>query len=351
MTKRTTALLGAYVLPGPEMNPLEIVKQTKAAEDLGLGSVWLSELQGPFKDAGALCGYMGAATSTIAFGTSITHFSTRHPMVLASWGATMALMSNNRFKFGFGRSSAGRWQDWGVPKQTLQSMADQADILRRLWNHEKVSYSGPAGEFPDLDWGYFPDFTPPPLMLAAMGPKTLRLGGSHFDAVFLMPFLTPDGVARSVAYVREGAEQAGKDPDSVVVYHELVVAPDMTDEQRDIVVRARASAYYTVPGNGELLLEFNGWDTTLLAPFRQAVSDVAERNRAAGSPLVGRQLYVEASHTLPDHYFTDGAAIGTASQCAGRIHDFLDAGADEVILHGATPDHLRPTVSAFGPVV
>ena len=36
-----------------------------------------------------------------------------------------------------------------------------------------------------------------PLLLAAVGPKTLALGGRFFDGVILHPFLTPDAVRRS----------------------------------------------------------------------------------------------------------------------------------------------------------
>jgi 5,10-methylenetetrahydromethanopterin reductase len=344
---KTTSNLGAYVLPGPAMDPLQVLPQTRAAEELGLGTVWLSELQGPYKDAGALCGYMGQVTSRIGFGTSITHFGTRHPMVLASWGATMQVMSGNRFLFGFGRSSPDRWRKWGVPEQTLQSMSDGADILRRLWNHEPVSYVGPAGDYPDLDWEWYPDFTPPPLMLAAIGPKTLELAGAKFDAVFLHPFLTPEGVERSASTVRKAAEQAGRDPSSVIVYHELVVAPDMEPAQVDMAVRARAAAYLTGVGYGELIVGANGWDPAPLGPFRDAVRDAAKANQEAGSPLKGREVLVEPSRLLPDYYFSEGAAVGSAAECAARLNDFFDAGADDIIIHGVTPDHLEPTVAAF----
>jgi probable F420-dependent oxidoreductase len=329
------------------MDPKAVFEQTRAAEDVGLGSVWLSELQGPFKDAGALCGYMGNITERITFGTSITHFGTRHPMVLASWGATMQVMSDNRFVLGFGRSVPARWKKWGVPDQTLQSMADMADILRKLWNHEKVEYHGPAGDFPDLDWEYFPEFTPPPLMLAAIGPKTLELGGSHFDGVYLHPFISLNGVGRATDLVRRGAERAGKDPDSVIVYHELVMAPDLSDAETDMAVRARVAAYLSGPGYGEMLMDASGWDSSVLGPFREAVAQAVKDNEAAGSPLKGREVLVEPSRLLPQYIIDEGAAVGTAAQCAAKLHEFFDAGADQIIIHGVTPEDLRSTVEAF----
>ena len=44
------------------------------------------------------------------------------------------------------------------------------------------------------------------------------------------------------------------------------------------------------------------------------------------------------------------SATGTAEACAARIADQLAAGADSVILHGATPTELAPVVHAWGRV-
>jgi 5,10-methylenetetrahydromethanopterin reductase len=41
------------------------------------------------------------------------------------------------------------------------------------------------------------------------------------------------------------------------------------------------------------------------------------------------------------------SAHGDAATCARRITDQLDAGADGVILHGATPDELAPVLDAW----
>jgi probable F420-dependent oxidoreductase len=347
MSARDASLLGAYVLPGPETKPLPGIGQTTEAERLGLGSVWLSELQGPVKDAGAILGYMGAATSKIGVGTSITHFGTRHPMVLASWGLTMQVMTGGRFLFGFGRSTPERWRNWGVTVPTIASMEGYAGILRRLWAHERFSYDGPAGRYPKLGFDDFPDYAPPPLMLAAIGPKTLQLVGRSFDAVLLHPFLTPEAVARSRAIVHEAAEAAGRDPAAVKIYHQIVTAPDMSAAAIDKAVHARLAAYMSHPGFGEPILEVNGWDAAPLAPFRAAVAEAAKENDAAGSPLKGRDVLIKPSRLLPPEWLRDSAAIGTAAQCAARLHDFLDAGADEIIIHGVTPDGLEATVKAF----
>ena len=52
------------------------------------------------------------------------------------------------------------------------------------------------------------------------------------------------------------------------------------------------------------------------------------------------------SALLPDHWLA-ASATGTAAQCAQRIADQFTAGADSVILHGATPTELAPVLEAW----
>jgi alkanesulfonate monooxygenase SsuD/methylene tetrahydromethanopterin reductase-like flavin-dependent oxidoreductase (luciferase family) len=52
----------------------------------------------------------------------------------------------------------------GIPVVNNQGMADYVDILRRLWAGETISYSGPVGNFPAMQFGR--DLTnPPPIIL------------------------------------------------------------------------------------------------------------------------------------------------------------------------------------------
>jgi alkanesulfonate monooxygenase SsuD/methylene tetrahydromethanopterin reductase-like flavin-dependent oxidoreductase (luciferase family) len=227
-------------------------------------------------------------------------------------------------------------------------MEDYAGILRRLWDHEKVSTDGPAGHFPEIDFGQFPEFTPPPLLLAAMGPRTLALVGRAFDGVLLHPFLTTGGVARSREIVREAAVNAGRDPDAIRIHAQVVSTPDMSDEEFGHVMLARAAAYFVNPGFMESVFDMNGWDLAPLVPFREEVARAIKENEAKGSPLQGREMLVEPGRrALREEWWKTGGAVGTAAEVAARLHQYVDAGADNVIVHGVTPDRLAPTVEAF----
>ena len=333
------------MLPGRVSDPRPALGQARAAEQLGLGTVWLSERWGT-KDFAVLLGALGQVTSQAKIASGITHFGVRHPAVLASMAMTAQGLTGGRLILGFGRSVPAMWKAVGLPPVTNQALIDSADILRRLCKGDRVSYDGPAGRFPAMRLADLPDAPPPPLVLAAIGPKTLALAGAHFDGVLLHPFLTPDAVARSAAVVRAAARDAGRDPASVRVYATVVTASGLPPEEETAVVGARAVTYFQIPGFGEQLAEVNGWDTAPLARLR-AHPEVSGVKGAADFSRTRDQL-TQAATALPGQWLAAASAVGTPQECVARFGDYFAAGADELVLHGSTPDQLPAVIDALG---
>ena len=340
-----TARLGAYILPGRVSDPRPAIDQARAAEEVGLGSVWISERWGA-KDLGVLAGAVGQATERVRIASGITQFLVRNPAVLASLAMTVQGLTGGRFVLGFGRSVPALYRALGLPAVTNQIMIDYADMMRRLCRGEKVSYDGPAGRFPALRLADVPDAPPPPMVLAAIGPKTLALAGAHFDGALLHPFLTPEAVGRAAEQVRAGAEQAGRDPSTVRIYATVVTASGLAPEEEAAVVGGRAVTYYQIPGFGEQLAEANGWDIAALDRLR-AHPQLAGIKGAADSVRTRAEL-IEAATALPQEWLSGASAVGTPEECAQMLAAYRKAGADELLLHGSTPDQLGPVVSAVG---
>src|SRR3546814_8738804 len=106
-----------------------------------------------------------------------------------------------------------------------------------------------------------PRESPPPVILGAVGPKTLALAGAHFDGVVLHPFRATEGVARSVRIVRDAARDAGRDPEAVAIYATVVTAPDsFLPKQREDILEARAVSYFMHREVGLPIVSMNGWD-------------------------------------------------------------------------------------------
>jgi probable F420-dependent oxidoreductase len=341
----TVDRLGCYVMPGASTDPVAGLAEAVEAERLGLGSVWVSE-RWAAKELGSLAGALAVATERVKIVAGITHFGTRHPVALAGLATTTQALSGGRFSLGIGRSLPNLWPMLGLPTPTIRLMEDHAKILRDIWAGTTVSYSGPAGVFPRLFASDQPDVTPPPLLLAAIGPKTLALAGRAFDGVILHPFLTPAAVAQSRELVRAAAAGAGRDPDSVRVYGELVVAPDMDDEAADRIVAARALTYFDMQGLGEALFAANGWDIGTLEKIR-AHPHMKRVSTFADHDLTIEERIEVVHDTVPPDWLRDTSGSGHAAAVAVQLRTYLDAGLDELVLHGAGPTELASVVAAF----
>ncbi|HVO27414.1 MAG TPA: TIGR03857 family LLM class F420-dependent oxidoreductase [Candidatus Margulisiibacteriota bacterium] len=338
--------IGFYTLPGRVADPQPMLQEVRDAEALGLGSVWISERH-DVKESAVLSGAAAAATSELAVAVGVTNPNTRHLMVTAAIGSTMSALSRGRFALGLGRGFDIRSDMWGAPRVTSAMLADTAALLRRLWAGEKImGHDGPAGRFPYLSLDYVAD-PPPPLVLAALGPRTQELGGRAFDAVLLHSHWTDQAVADCVQRVRRGAERAGRDPDSVQVWSCLVTACALPEpvELRHVV--RRMTTYMQIPGYGELIVDANGWDRAVLDRVRAhplLQGRLADATEFSDDELrTMRDLY-------PLQWLADSNAVGDAAHCAQRIVDQFDAGAAGVILHASAPCEMQSLLQAYAAV-
>ncbi len=334
--------LGFYGLAGHSDSPRDLVTEARDAERIGLGSVFLSE-RFNFKDASTLSGAAGAVTAELGVATGATNHNTRHPMVTATFATTMHRLTGGRFALGLGRGFDGLFQAMGLPTITMAQLEDITGLLRRLWRGEMIfGHEGPAGSFGFL--GQDPSFDEDiPVMLCALGEKTLEFAGRVMDGVILHTFFTDETLASSVAAVRRGAEQAGRDPASVRVWSVLATVGDHIDEDLRLKkLVGRLSTY--LQGYGDLLVSVNGWDPDVLARFRsdERVTSIPGAIDALATP----EQLAAIAELLPDEWLS-ASATGSPAQCAARVAGQFDLGADGVILHGATPEELEPVVSAY----
>ena len=334
--------LACYGLAGHTASPADLVTEAARAEELGLGSILLSE-RFALKDAAVMAGAAVAATSSIGVGSAATNHNTRHPLVTATMATTLHRMSGGRYALGLGRGIPMLFDIMCLPRVTSAQITDAVSIYRKLWAGESiVGHDGPAGTFPYLFQD--PSFNENiPVMLVAMGDNTLRLAGQVADAVVLHTFMTDAAVARSVRIVRESAEQAGRDPSTVRIWSVMATIEDSLDEPVRLRKLAGRLATYLL-GYGDVLVRLNDWDPAALERFR-----ADERVSAHGGAFDATEdldLLRHLREILPDEWLAC-AAVGDAAHCADRIKDQLDLGADSVVLHGATPDELAPVLAVW----
>jgi probable F420-dependent oxidoreductase len=330
---------GTYILPGRVADPQRGIEEATEAERIGLGAVWISERYAT-KEPAVLAGAVSQITKKVRIAGTM-YVTMRHPIVTASVANLMQQLTGDRFRLLLAKAVPEYLASMGSPPIIFKRLADAISIYRQLWAGETVNYEGILGKFPKMALTDRYEGPNPPIIFTAIGPKSLAFAGEHCDGVLLHPFITVKGVASSIKIVRQAAEQAGRDPDSVRIYHNIIVAPDLARDVEEAVVGGRAITYFQTPGFGEIICQTNGWDTAVLDKIRSHPQMLNMEGDNADQAFTREQL-VEVSRVLPQQWLDDGAAVGTAAQCAAKLCTFLDAGADEILLHGSSPAAMGP---------
>lgn len=334
--------LGCYGLPGHTTDPHTLLTEARDAERLGFGALFLSE-RFTTKEAIAVAAAAGAVTTRLGICTAATNPNTRHPLITAGAAVTLHRLTRGRYTLGLGRGFDALFHLMGLPRITTAQLRDAIGLYRALWRGDTVlDHTGPTGNHPllRLDIDHPQDI---PIALVAIGPNTLRLAGQIADSVVLHTFLTDIATRRAVDTVRAAAETAGRDPTTIRIWSVLATVDDTQGEParlRKLV--GRLGTY--LQGYGDILVEVNGWDHTVLDEFR--AHPLVTGATGALDTVADLHTLTEVEELLPADWLA-ASATGTPTACAARIADQFTAGVDGVILHGNTPTELIPVLEAW----
>ena len=333
--------LGFYVLAGQPDSTRDLIAEIKAGEELGFGTVFLSERYNK-KEAGVQSGAVGAVSERLQIQTAATNHNTRHPIVTAGFAYTMQSLTGGRFVLGLGRGIIPMQDAFGIPRITTAQLEDFAGLMRRLFRGEVIiGHDGPAGKYPVLHLDAKLD-EHLPMSLVALGPHSLELAGRVFDEVVLHTYFTDETTANAVKIVKDSAEKAGRDPASVKVWScYATVSEDLPYEKRLKKTVGRLGTY--LQGYGELLVRTNGWDQEVLKRFLadEVISGVR------GLDVVGTTEQLEHAQTLIPEEWLAANAAGSPEELAAAVVHQQALGCDGVIMHGAAPADLAPVVAAY----
>ncbi|HEX5614833.1 MAG TPA: TIGR03842 family LLM class F420-dependent oxidoreductase [Acidimicrobiia bacterium] len=203
-----------------------VVELAKRAELLGFTHAWTFDSHLLWEEPFVIYSQMLAETRKIVVGPMVTNPATRDWTVTASLFATLNEMFGNRTICGIGRGDSAVRVTNGKPV-SLATLRDSIAVIRGLANGEEVEYKGSRLRFP---WNPHSRLD---VWVAAYGPKALALAGEVGDG-FILQLADPDIAQWSIAAVRNAAEKAGRDPDTVKI---CVAAPayvgDDLAHQRD----------------------------------------------------------------------------------------------------------------------
>lgn len=208
------------------------VESAREIERLGFRSLWFPESF--TKEAIAQAALLLADTRDIAIGTGIANIWARDPVSMMNAARTLHEAHRDRFVLGIGVSHnttvANRGSDYRLPLESMD---------RYLTSMFDARYGGPSTD------------DEPPILLAALGPKMLRLAAARTQGAH--PYFA------GVAHTKFARDALG--PDALLVPEHAVLLESDPDIAR-LIARSHTTRYLGLPNyrNNLLRLDWNEED-------------------------------------------------------------------------------------------
>ncbi|HMD46207.1 MAG TPA: TIGR03564 family F420-dependent LLM class oxidoreductase [Acidimicrobiales bacterium] len=283
----------------------DIVGQLRGYAELGLSVACAEQIFG--YDVLTLFAAIGNDVPGIDLGTAVVPVYSRHPQAMAQQALTVQAATGNRLVLGIGLSHQivveGLWgYSYGHP---ARYMREYLSALVPMLHGEAVRVEGTMVTAITGSPLEIPDAAPPPVLVAALGQRMLRLAGEMADGtVTWMCGLRTVG-SHIAPVITAAAEAAGRPAPRVGVGLPVVVTADR--EGTRAMIDEALAMYPTLPSY-RAMLDIEGVDT------------------ASGVALVGSE-----------------------EEVAGAVAAFADAGATELVASVmGTSDERRRTLALLG---
>ncbi|GAC1387362.1 MAG: TIGR03619 family F420-dependent LLM class oxidoreductase [Marmoricola sp.] len=224
-------LLGVGLpVAGSWATPIVVGRIARRAEDLGYASLWtfqrvlwpadteLSPAHREVYDPAVALAYVAGMTTRIGLGTATICAPFTAPALLAKSLASLDVLSGGRLTVGLGTGwMPQEYTAAGVPfERRGERMEEYLRCLEALWTQDPVEFAGTFYTVPRAHVGPAPVQQPhPPLLLGGAVAASLRRAGRLAQGWIASSEQDLTRIGSSVEIVRDGAREAGRDPDDL----------------------------------------------------------------------------------------------------------------------------------------
>ena len=275
----------------------DVVEIVRTAEATGYEAVFLPEVGA--RETFATLSALAGRTTTLRLATGVVTTVARRPSVTAMAAATVHDVSGGRMVVGIGTGPSGP----GALERLRAYVSDVRSLLAGgAIDEERRGEPFRLGIALER---------PPPVWVAALGPRAAALAGEAADGVILN-WCTPERVADAKWDIERAARAAGRDPRdiAIAVYVRAIVGQE--PEHARPALAAMAARYASYPAYGRQFA-------------RMGLGDEATR---AADALRSGEL-----DRVPDRLLRSVAAVGGAAEAAARLDAYREAGADVVVVY------------------
>jgi len=278
--------------------PFNIPAMARRIEELGFDAACCGEhvmFHGDIPNGFISLAQAAAVTTELKIMSAITLVPLYPAALLAKLGAALDVASNGRYLFGVGVGGEfpKEFEACGIPMNERGSRTNETlEILHKVWSEGDVTFDGKYATMKGFSVKPMPVQKPrPPMWISGRKPVAMRRAAKYGDG--WLPYMyTPERLAESVQTIGEECEKLDRDPAEV---------------------------------------------KTGLYIFTAVHED-------------GPTGVKMAAEKLGTHYAQDFTKIvskyalgGTPEQCRSRLREYLDVGAEFIILSSACPDDYLDT--------
>lgn len=287
----------------------ETLAEIVDAEARGVPAVWLTT-GGARPDALTLLAAAAVSTERVLLGTSIIPTFPRHPLVTVSQTLVIDSLAPGRFRLGVGPSHKPTMEGmFDIPfERPLRHLRAYLDVLNKALREGAVDRE----EAPYRVHARLPAPVNVPVYASALQVKSFELCGEAADGA--ITWMCPLAYVRDVALpaFRRGAEKAGRPLPKLIVHVPVCVSENVAAVRE--AARRQLGFYMRVPS-------------------------YARMSATAGYPDA-------AEHGMSDAQIDDLVLHGSEAAVADHLQEWLNIGADEIIVAPVAPEEQRETAMA-----
>lgn len=283
----------------------DLLAQIEKAEADGFPSAWVANISA--HDALMVLALAGRQTKKIELGTAVVPTFPRHPVALAQQALTAQAASGNRIVLGIGLSHRVTIEDrLGLEfAKPILHMREYLSVLNGVLTGKPSEFRGK--QYRVKTQLTVPGATPPPILVAALGPQMLRLAGTLASGTITWMGGRKYLAGTAVPRITKAAREAGRPSPRIVAGLPIAVTNKLD------AARATASQNYAVYGT---------------LPSYRAILDVEGASDPAQVAIIGDEVQVEKQlRDLASAGVTDFNAslfeIADDSGARARTYQFL----------------------------
>jgi 5,10-methylenetetrahydromethanopterin reductase len=274
------------------------IEMIKTADELGFHAVYSVD-ETWHKDWAVLFAAAADKTQRIRFGPNVTHVFLREPTLIVQQLATLDELTNGRMEAVVSTGNFGLMHqyhvDWAARKP-LSRLREAMHVMRTFLDEGKIDFKGDFFEYSGLFTAARPVQERMPLLMGGMkGPRSFIAAGEIADGMHHALSYSREAYDYVVENVRKGADNAGRDFDSLDIgaWVVTVVAEDSAAAKR----AARILVAFYISSMPEEQLARHGITLAEVQPVVDALGagdvagaierftpELAERLSVAGTP-------------------------------------------------------------------